>query len=84
MIYMDMTSRRKVGFRFGDLRVLSLLFEDNGFLLSSSGSDQKTLCKFAANCEASEMKVSTSKHDANFSAIQQSVAFSWGMSPNLM
>ena len=53
------------GVRFGDLRILSLLFADDVVLLASSNSDlQLSLGQFAAECEAAGMKISTSKSEA--------------------
>ena len=61
---MDRISRRSQGVegvRFGDLRIGSLLFADDVVLLASSGRDlQLSLERFAAECEAAGMRISTS------------------------
>ena len=66
--FMDRISRRShavEGVRFGDLRIPSLLFADDVVLLASSNSDlQLSLGRFAAECEAAGMKISTSKSEA--------------------
>ena len=68
IIFMDRISRRSPvieGFRFGDLRIGSLLFADDVVLLASSGPDlQLTLNQFATSCEAAGMRISTSKSEA--------------------
>ena len=52
------------GVRFGDLRIGSLLFADNVVLLASSGRDlQLSLERFAAECEAAGMRISTSRSE---------------------
>ena len=62
---MDRISKRRRGeesVRFGELRIESLLFADNVVLLATSDSDlQHALGRFAAECEAVGMRVSTSK-----------------------
>ncbi|GAA6106566.1 receptor-type tyrosine-protein phosphatase F-like, partial [Tachysurus ichikawai] len=66
--YMDRISRRSLGpegVRFGDHRILSLLFADDVVLLASSNQDlQRALGRFAAECEAAGMRISTSKSEA--------------------
>ncbi|KAI3353859.1 hypothetical protein L3Q82_004862 [Scortum barcoo] len=56
------------GVRFGGLRIPSLLFADDVVLLASSSSDlQLSLgrtIRFAAECEAAGMRISTSKSEA--------------------
>ena len=53
------------GLEFGVLRILSLLFADDVVLLASSKSDLKlSLGQFAAEWEAVEMTISTSKFEA--------------------
>jgi len=62
---MDRNSRRSRGegsVRFGDLRIASLLFADDVVLLATSDHDlQHALGRFAAECKAVGMRVSTSK-----------------------
>uniref|UniRef100_A0A8C6KR66 Reverse transcriptase domain-containing protein n=1 Tax=Nothobranchius furzeri TaxID=105023 RepID=A0A8C6KR66_NOTFU len=49
---------------FGGRRILSLLFADDVVLLASSSSDlQVLLGRFAAECEAAGMRISTSKSE---------------------
>ncbi|KAI3368575.1 hypothetical protein L3Q82_025585 [Scortum barcoo] len=51
--------------RFGNHRISSLLFADDVVLLASSGQDlQHVLERFAAECEAAGMRISTSKSEA--------------------
>ena len=51
--------------QFGDLRIASLLFADDVVLLATSDRDlQHALGRFAAECEAVGMRVSTSKSEA--------------------
>ncbi|KAK3550852.1 hypothetical protein QTP70_006160 [Hemibagrus guttatus] len=68
IVFMDRISRRSQGLegvRFGDHRVSSLIFADDVVLLVSSGLDlQHALGRFAAECEAAGMRVSTSKSEA--------------------
>ncbi|KAK0131008.1 Retrovirus-related Pol polyprotein from type-1 retrotransposable element R2 [Merluccius polli] len=53
------------GVRFGDLRIGSLLFADDVVLLASSDRDlQLSLDRFAAECEAAGMRISTSKSES--------------------
>ncbi|KAK3567642.1 hypothetical protein QTP86_020413, partial [Hemibagrus guttatus] len=53
------------GVRFGDHRISSLIFADDVVLLASSSLDlQHALVRFAAECEAAGMRVSTSKSEA--------------------
>ncbi|KAK3571508.1 hypothetical protein QTP86_012854 [Hemibagrus guttatus] len=65
---MDRISRRSQGLegvRFGDHRISSLIFADDVVLLASLGLDlQHALGRFAAECEAAGMRVSTSKSEA--------------------
>ncbi|KAI3359838.1 hypothetical protein L3Q82_014194, partial [Scortum barcoo] len=51
------------GVRFGNHRISSLLFADDVVLLASSSQDLSAyvLERFAAECEAAEMRISTSK-----------------------
>ena len=66
--FMDRISRRSQvveGFRFGDLRIKSLLFADDVVLLAPSSQElQLSLEQFAAGCEAAGMTISTSKSEA--------------------
>ena len=68
IIFMDRISRRSQGVegvRFGDLRIPSLLFADDVVLLASSCQDlQLSLDRFAAECEAVGMRISTSKSES--------------------
>ncbi|KAK3528421.1 hypothetical protein QTP86_034238 [Hemibagrus guttatus] len=68
IVFMDRISRRSQGLegvRFGDHRISSLIFADDVVLLASSGLDlQHALERFAAECEAAGMRVSTSKSEA--------------------
>ncbi|KAK3523148.1 hypothetical protein QTP86_020202 [Hemibagrus guttatus] len=53
------------GVRFGDHRISSLIFADDVVLLAPSSLDlQHALGRFAAECEAAGMRVSTSKSEA--------------------
>ncbi|KAK7929823.1 hypothetical protein WMY93_006218 [Mugilogobius chulae] len=53
------------GVQFGDHRISSLLFADDVALMASSNQDlQHALGRFAAECEAAEMKISSSKSEA--------------------
>ncbi|KAI3355874.1 hypothetical protein L3Q82_004427 [Scortum barcoo] len=53
------------GVRFGNHRISSLLFADDVVLLASSSQDlQHVLERFAAECEAAGMRISTSKSEA--------------------
>ncbi|KAI3377643.1 hypothetical protein L3Q82_008803 [Scortum barcoo] len=53
------------GVRFGNHRISSLLFADDVVLMASSGQDlQHVLERFAAECEAAGMRISTSKSKA--------------------
>ncbi|KAI3377084.1 hypothetical protein L3Q82_000062 [Scortum barcoo] len=66
---MDRISRRSSqgpeGVRFGNHRISSLLFADDVVLLASSSQDlQHVLERFAAECEAAGMRISTSKSEA--------------------
>ncbi|KAK3525020.1 hypothetical protein QTP86_013357 [Hemibagrus guttatus] len=68
IVFMDRISRCSQGLegvRFGDHRISSLIFADDVVLLASSGLDlQHALGRFAAECEAAGMRVSTSKSEA--------------------
>ncbi|KAK3528006.1 hypothetical protein QTP86_013119 [Hemibagrus guttatus] len=68
VVFMDRISRRSQGLegvRFGDHRISSLIFADDVVLLASSSLDlQHALGRFAAECEAAGMRVSTSKSEA--------------------
>ncbi|KAK0135736.1 Craniofacial development protein 2 [Merluccius polli] len=68
IIFMDRISRHSQGVegvRFGDLRIGSLLFADDVVLLASSDRDlQLSLGRFAAECEAAGMRISTSKSES--------------------
>ncbi|KAI3372593.1 hypothetical protein L3Q82_023069 [Scortum barcoo] len=56
---------RAGGVRFGNHRISSLLFADDVVLLASSSQDlQHVLERFAAECEAAGMRISTSKSKA--------------------
>ena len=65
---MDRISRRSQGpegVLFGNRRISSLLFADDVVLLASSNQDlQCALGRFAAECEAAGMKISSSKSEA--------------------
>uniref|UniRef100_A0A8C6PHS8 Reverse transcriptase domain-containing protein n=1 Tax=Nothobranchius furzeri TaxID=105023 RepID=A0A8C6PHS8_NOTFU len=65
--FMDRISRRSQGvegIRFGGLRIRSLLFADDVVLLASSKRDlQLSLERFAAECEAAGMRISSSKSE---------------------
>ncbi|KAK0134946.1 LINE-1 reverse transcriptase [Merluccius polli] len=68
IIFMDRISRHSQGVegvRFGDLRIGSLLFADDVVLMASSDRDlQLSLDRFAAECEAAGMRISTSKSES--------------------
>ncbi|KAI3360193.1 hypothetical protein L3Q82_014512 [Scortum barcoo] len=68
IIFMDRISRRSQGpegVRFGNHRISSLLFADDVVLLALSSQDlQHVLERFAAECEAAGMRISTSKSEA--------------------
>ena len=65
---MDRISRRSQGLEgvwFGSHWISSLLFADDVVLLAPSSRDlQHVLGRFAAECEAAEMRISTSKFEA--------------------
>uniref|UniRef100_A0A8C6PEM1 ribonuclease H n=1 Tax=Nothobranchius furzeri TaxID=105023 RepID=A0A8C6PEM1_NOTFU len=65
--FMDRIFRRSQGvegIRFGGLRIRSLLFADDVVLLASSERDlQLSLERFAAECEAAGMRISSSKSE---------------------
>ncbi|XDV13498.1 hypothetical protein PO909_001890 [Leuciscus waleckii] len=66
--FMDRISRRSQGpegVRFGDHTISSLLFADDVVVLAPSDQDlQHALGRFAAECEAAGMRISTSKSEA--------------------
>ena len=66
--FMDRISRRSrvvEGVEFGGGRISSLLFADDVVLLAPSNHDlQLSLERFAAECEAAGMRISTSKSEA--------------------
>ncbi|KAK7921963.1 hypothetical protein WMY93_008865 [Mugilogobius chulae] len=68
IVFMDRISRRSQGpegVRFGDHRISSLLFADDVVLMAPSNQDlQHALGRFAAECEAAGMKISSSKSEA--------------------
>ncbi|KAK3565413.1 hypothetical protein QTP86_008018 [Hemibagrus guttatus] len=68
IVFMDRISRHSQGLeevRFGDHRISSLIFADDVVLLAPSSLDlQHALGRFAAECEAAGMRVSTSKSEA--------------------
>ncbi|KAK3549179.1 hypothetical protein QTP70_033971 [Hemibagrus guttatus] len=68
IVFMDRISRRSQGLegvQFGNHRISSLIFADDVVLLASSSLDlQHALERFAAECEAAGMRVSTSKSEA--------------------
>uniref|UniRef100_A0A8D0CHB3 Reverse transcriptase domain-containing protein n=1 Tax=Scleropages formosus TaxID=113540 RepID=A0A8D0CHB3_SCLFO len=68
IIFMDRISRRSQGTEsvcFGGREISSLLFADDVVLLASSSQDlQRALGRFAAECEAAGMRISTSKSEA--------------------
>ncbi|KAI3358894.1 hypothetical protein L3Q82_015286 [Scortum barcoo] len=69
IIFMDRISRRSQGpegVRFGNHRISSLLFADDVVLMASSGQDLQHVLerRFAAECEAAGMRISTSKSEA--------------------
>ena len=65
IIFMDIISRCSQGIegvQFGELRIESLLFVDDVVLLALSSRDlQLSLERFEAECEATGMRISTSK-----------------------
>ncbi|KAK3533035.1 hypothetical protein QTP70_006219 [Hemibagrus guttatus] len=67
IVFMDRISRCSQGLegvRFGDHRISLLLFADDVVLLAPSSLDlQHPLGRFAAECEAAGMRVSTSKSE---------------------
>ncbi len=68
IIFWDRISRCSQGpegVRFGDHTILSLLFADDVVLLAPSDQDLRSaLGRFAAECEAAGMRISTSKSEA--------------------
>ncbi|KAK3528654.1 hypothetical protein QTP70_007199 [Hemibagrus guttatus] len=68
IVFMDRISRYSQGLeevQFGDHRISSLIFADDVVLLAPSSLDlQHALWRFAAECEAAGMSVSTSKSEA--------------------
>ena len=65
---MDRISRHSQGVKgvqFGELRIGSLIFADDVVLLASSDRDlQLSLDRFADECEAAGMRISTSKSES--------------------
>ncbi|KAI3363480.1 hypothetical protein L3Q82_012097 [Scortum barcoo] len=65
MRFLSVASQGPEGVRFGNHRISSLLFADDVVLMASSGQDlQHVLERFAAECEAAGMRISTSKSEA--------------------
>ncbi|KAK3507428.1 hypothetical protein QTP70_020629 [Hemibagrus guttatus] len=68
IVFMDRISRRSQGLEgvwFGDHRISSLIFADDVVLLAPSSLDlQHALGRFAAECEAAGMRLSSSKSEA--------------------
>ncbi|KAK3511328.1 hypothetical protein QTP70_000378 [Hemibagrus guttatus] len=68
IVFMDRISRCSQGLegvQFGDHRISSLIFADDVVLLAPSSLDlQHALGRFATECEAAGMRVSTSKSEA--------------------
>ena len=68
VICMDRISRHSrggEGLQFGGLRIALLLFADDVVLMAPSACDlQHSLDRFAAECEAAGMRISTSKSEA--------------------
>uniref|UniRef100_A0AAQ4PNU2 Reverse transcriptase domain-containing protein n=1 Tax=Gasterosteus aculeatus aculeatus TaxID=481459 RepID=A0AAQ4PNU2_GASAC len=68
VVFMDRISRcsrGEEGLQFGGLRISSLLFADDVVLMASSVCDlQLSLERFAVECEAVGMRISTSKSEA--------------------
>ncbi|KAI3374835.1 hypothetical protein L3Q82_021373 [Scortum barcoo] len=64
--FLSVCSQGPEGVRFGNHRISSLLFADDVVLMASSGQDlQHVLERFAAECEAAGMRISsTSKSEA--------------------
>ncbi|TWW62708.1 hypothetical protein D4764_04G0013550 [Takifugu flavidus] len=66
--FMDRISRRSrgvEGVEFGGRKILSLLFADDVVLLAPSNRDlQQMLGRFATECEAAGMRISTSKSES--------------------
>ncbi|KAI3353754.1 hypothetical protein L3Q82_004986 [Scortum barcoo] len=63
--FLGIASQGPEGVRFGNHRISSLLFADDVVLMASSGQDlQHVLERFAAECEAAGMRISTSKSEA--------------------
>ncbi|XP_061769811.1 uncharacterized protein LOC133560842 [Nerophis ophidion] len=66
--FMDRISRRSQGVEgiwFGGCRIRYLLFADDVVLMASTGQDlQLSLDRFAAECEATGMRISTSKSES--------------------
>ncbi|KAI3362052.1 hypothetical protein L3Q82_012385 [Scortum barcoo] len=63
--FLGVSSQGPEGVRFGNHRISSLLFADDVVLMASSGQDlQHVLERFAAECEAAGMRISTSKSEA--------------------
>ena len=68
VIFMDRISRRSrggEGLQFGGLRIASLLFADDVVLMAPSPCDlHHSLDRFATECKAAGMRISTSKSEA--------------------
>ncbi|KAI3372506.1 hypothetical protein L3Q82_022982 [Scortum barcoo] len=63
--FLGVVARGRRESRFGNHRISSLLFADDVVLLASSSQDlQHVLERFAAECEAAGMRISTSKSEA--------------------
>jgi len=84
VISMDKISRRSLGVeqvRFGGLGIASLLFADDVVLLASSDRHLRhSLERFAAECEAAGIRVSTSKSEAMVPGNQWIAPSRWGQS----
>lgn len=66
-IFMDRISKRSQGLegvRLRDHRIPSLIFTDDVVLLASLNPEQHAMEPFAAECEATEIRISTSKSKA--------------------
>ena len=65
VIFRDRISKRsrgEEGLQFGGLRIASLLFADDVVLMAPSACDlQHSLDRFATECEAAGIRISTSK-----------------------
>ncbi|KAJ0002649.1 hypothetical protein NQD34_007798 [Periophthalmus magnuspinnatus] len=87
IIFMDKISRRSQGPEgvwFGNHRISSLLFADDVVLMASSSQNlQQALGRFAGECEAAGMKISTSKSEAMVLDRKKVVCPLWVESPCL-